>query len=121
MLNAALLTGVILLASYSNIIIKIRAVRHGGGLTNSSIASYFLTMAMDPWVWTSAIAVALAAALWLQVLRRVELSIAQPIMALTFVLAPLAAALFLNESLPPLRLGGIGLILLGVIFVARTA
>jgi drug/metabolite transporter (DMT)-like permease len=121
MLNASLLAGAILLASYSNIIIKICAVRHGAGPANSDIMSYFLSMAQDPWVWTSAFAVALAAGLWFQILRRVELSIAQPVMALTFVLVPLAAAFFLDEALSPLRLAGIGTILFGVTLVAVSA
>jgi len=48
------------------------------------------------------------------------LSLAAPLMAgLTFLLTPLAAVLFLGESLGAARLAGIALILAGIVVVSR--
>jgi multidrug transporter EmrE-like cation transporter len=121
MTNALYLAVAILLNSYSNIVIKVRATDLGSARADKGIASYIVSMALDPWVWTAAVAFASAALLWLLVVRRIDLSVAQPAMALVFVIVPLAAMQFLGEPMPPLRMAGIALILLGVIFVARTA
>ncbi len=121
MTSALFLAAAILLACYSNIVIKMRATVLGGGPNKQDIISYFLSMAFDPMVWTAVVAFVSATVLWLLVIRRVELSVAQPIMALIFVLVPLAASVFLGETLPPLRIAGIVCISLGVFLIARTA
>ncbi len=57
--------------------------------------------------------------IWLVVLSRMELSFAYPLVATTYVFTPLLAHLLLGEPIPALRWLGIGLILVGVVFVAR--
>lgn len=57
--------------------------------------------------------------IWLVVLSRMELSFAYPLVATTYVFTPLLAHLLLGEPIPALRWLGIGLILVGVFFVAR--
>ena len=64
---------------------------------------------------------AVGAVIWLIVLSRVDLSFAYPMIALTYVLVPLAAWLFLNEpAIPPMRWIGMGVIIAGVVLVAQT-
>lgn len=64
---------------------------------------------------------AVGAVIWLVVLSRVNLSYAYPMIALTYVLVPLAAWLFLNEpAIPLMRWVGMGVIIVGVIIVAQT-
>ncbi len=59
--------------------------------------------------------------IWLIVLSRANLSYAYPMIALTYVLVPLAAWLFLNEpAIPPLRWAGMVLIIIGVALVAQS-
>ncbi|MGQ9517612.1 MAG: EamA family transporter [Anaerolineae bacterium] len=59
--------------------------------------------------------------IWLIVLSRANLSYAYPMIALTYVLVPLAAWLFLNEpAIPPLRWAGMALIIIGVALVAQS-
>ncbi|MBC7241645.1 MAG: multidrug resistance protein [Anaerolineae bacterium] len=59
--------------------------------------------------------------IWLIVLSRANLSYAYPMIALTYVLVPLAAWLFLNEpAIPPLRWAGMALIIVGVALVAQS-
>lgn len=63
----------------------------------------------------------LSAALWLYLLTKLDISVVQPILALTYVATPILAILFINESVPPARWLGIITIICGVFLVARTA
>ncbi len=58
---------------------------------------------------------------WMSVLKHADLSYAQPITAASYVTVGLMAWWQFGESLPPHRLIGIGLILLGVYFISRTS
>ncbi len=57
---------------------------------------------------------------WLFVLRRADLSFAQPVTALSYGTVLVIARWFLHESGSPTRFAGVALILLGVFFVTRT-
>jgi multidrug transporter EmrE-like cation transporter len=58
--------------------------------------------------------------LWLYVLGRVEVSFAYPFLALGFVLVAVAGWQWLGEPMPPARVAGIGIILAGVLVLARS-
>ena len=58
--------------------------------------------------------------LWLYVLGRIEVSFAYPFLALGFVLVAVAGWQFLGEPMPPARAAGIGIILIGVLVLARS-
>ena len=62
----------------------------------------------------------IGAAVWLTVLSRVPLSVAYPLLAMTYVFTPLLAWMVLGESVPALRWVGIGTICLGIIVVSRS-
>lgn len=62
----------------------------------------------------------LGAAAWLTVLSRVPLSLAYPILALSYAFTPFLAWILLGESVPSLRWLGIGTICLGVFLVSRS-
>jgi drug/metabolite transporter (DMT)-like permease len=119
--DMALLFGAVVLMIYSNVVLKFRATVNSGEQHSASLVDYFLAMLRDPMVWTAGMATAAAMLLWMVAIRRVELSVAQPTIALIFVAVPLAAAYFLDEALPPLRIVGLVLIASGVVLVARTA
>lgn len=57
---------------------------------------------------------------WIAVLSKINLSLAYPMLALLYVLVPLAAWLFLGEQIPPLRWLGIGVIIVGIVIISRT-
>ncbi|MDR0183632.1 EamA family transporter [Lysobacter arvi] len=54
---------------------------------------------------------------WTFLLKTMPLSKLQPMIALTYVITPLFAVLFLGEHIPSGRMLGIGLIVMGVILV----
>ena len=62
----------------------------------------------------------LGAVAWLTVLSRVPLSLAYPILAISYAFTPILAWALLGESVPSLRWLGIGTICLGVFIVSRS-
>lgn len=62
----------------------------------------------------------LGAALWLTVLSRVPLSLAYPILALSYAFTPILAWMILGEYLPTVRWLGIVTITFGVFLVSRS-
>ena len=110
----------VLLVTYANLVLKVRATTHSGNVPGSWL-SYVLSMSLDPWVWSAIIAACVTGLLYVIALRQLELSVAEPMFALAFVLVPLAAVFILGEHLPPLRIIGLVFILIGVILVRQTA
>jgi drug/metabolite transporter (DMT)-like permease len=62
---------------------------------------------------------ATATILWILALKRVELSVAYPFMALAFVIVPIAGFVFLGESLTIKTFLGAALIIAGLIISVR--
>lgn len=63
----------------------------------------------------------LSAAIWLYLLTKLDVSVVQPILALTYVATPILAIVFIDEKVPLMRWLGILVIIIGVFLVARTA
>ena len=57
---------------------------------------------------------------WIWVLGNADLTFAQPFTALSYVAVSTGAVLYLNEHLSPVRVAGIGTILVGVLLVGST-
>ena len=57
---------------------------------------------------------------WIMALSRVEVSIAYPMLSIGYVVNAFAAWYLFGEALTPMRLIGIGVIVLGVCLVARS-
>jgi drug/metabolite transporter (DMT)-like permease len=116
-----LIATAVVLVAFANVVLKLRVTALSGAGAAGSWLSYMLSLAFDPWVWAALIAAVAGGAVYVTVLRQLELSILEPLFALVFVIVPLAAVFLLGEHLPPLRIAGIVLIFAGVILVGRTA
>ena len=57
---------------------------------------------------------------WILALSRVEVSIAYPLLSVGYVVNALAAWYLFGEAVTPMRLTGIGVIILGVFLVTRS-
>jgi multidrug transporter EmrE-like cation transporter len=57
---------------------------------------------------------------WIMALSRVEVSIAYPMLSIGYVVNAIAAWYLFGEAVTPMRLVGIGVIILGVFIVARS-
>lgn len=79
-----------------------------------------LALFLHPETWGGLLIYGLSAVCWLWVLARAQLSLAYPILSLTFpIVLALSAAIF-AETITPLRWTGVGVIVLGVSLLART-
>lgn len=110
-----LLAGVLVLTTFGQVIIKWRALKLS---QEPSVVNYLFAMLTDLGVLSGLGAAGAAAVLWIWAIQRLELSYAYPLMALTFAIVPVASHLMLGESLRPLRLGGIAVIVFGVVLTA---
>ena len=102
------------LTVYGQILIKARALLHAGKSGGQAYGSFLLAMFSDPWVISAFVAAVLAAAAWMLAIRKEDLSILYPFMALTFVLIPILAGLILGEKITALQVCGMLLIVGGV-------
>jgi drug/metabolite transporter (DMT)-like permease len=110
-----LLAAILVLSVYSQLAMRSRALVHSSGANSSAdYLQYLIGMATDWRVLSAAGATFLAGVCWLLALQRLELGYAFPFMALSFVLVPISARLFLGESLPAIQLLGLGLVVAGV-------
>ncbi|HZQ71781.1 MAG TPA: SMR family transporter [Burkholderiales bacterium] len=79
-----------------------------------------LRLAAEPHVLGGLACYVVSVAVWLVALSRVPVSIAYPMLSIGYVVNAFAAWYLLGETLSPMRLAGIGIIVLGVFIVARS-
>jgi undecaprenyl phosphate-alpha-L-ara4N flippase subunit ArnE len=75
----------------------------------------------SPWFLGGVVALGLSMLAYIQVLRRLPLTIAHPINGVLFALVPVSSHLLWNEPLPASRFLGILVIIAGIVLVARAA
>lgn len=101
-------------------VLKYAMERHGQIPKGLAGAASFLGRSLaDPLVLLS-LALAFGAALaWIAAISRLSLANAYPFMSLAFVGTALLSALLLHEPISVTRWGGIGVVVLGLVLVAR--
>jgi multidrug transporter EmrE-like cation transporter len=115
MWSPVLLIAVLALTFYGQLIIKARALAYAAEFAAASNKlPYLSAMMSDIWVLSGLGAAFLAGLCWIMAIERLELGFAYPFMALSFVLVPIGSTFFFRESLPPLQLAGLALIVAGV-------
>ena len=72
-------------------------------------------------VWGGLALFGISAIVWMFVLSRTSLSFAYPFVALTYLIIVLADRFVLHDAVPPIRWAGVGLIMVGIVLVSRTA
>jgi multidrug transporter EmrE-like cation transporter len=76
-------------------------------MADPSVARGYVAVLLLPAVIVGLIAYALSALVWLKVLSQLAVSMAAPFVALGMVLTMIAGAVFLGESVPPVRMVGL--------------
>jgi multidrug transporter EmrE-like cation transporter len=79
-----------------------------------------LRLALEPRIITGTGCYVVSLVAWIMVLSRTELSVAYPMLSIGFALNAVLAWWLLGEAVTPLRMLGIGVIILGVYMVARS-
>lgn len=118
--------GLILLSVASGVAgqlaLKVGVNRVGAAAVESAgPVATLVTTFRSPLVWLGLALYGLGALAWILVLTRLDLSLAYPFLALNFVLIAIVSRLFLGETIPTLRWGGILVICFGILLIARSA
>ena len=86
----------------------------------SGVLAKAMNMLLSPFVLLGLALYGLGAVLWLFALRHLDLSLAYPFVAMSFVMVVMSGIFVFNEPVNLSRLGGIALILLGLVLMARS-
>ena len=118
---ALVLTGV-LLNAVAQLLLKAGA----GSLADvelrvSNTAAIAGRLVLNPPIIAGLFCYAISVVVWILALARVEVSVAYPMLSVGYVLNALAAWWLFGENLSATRIAGIGIILIGVWLVARSA
>ena len=79
-----------------------------------------MKLALEPHILGGLACYVVSVAVWIMALSRVEVSIAYPMLSVGYVVNAIAAWYLFGEQVTPVRLVGIGIIILGVFIVARS-
>ena len=77
-------------------------------------------LATEPHIVGGLCCYVISVVVWVMALSRVEVSIAYPLLSVGYVVNALAAWYLFGEALTPMRLIGIGVIIIGVCLVTRS-
>ena len=117
---ALILTGVMLNAA-AQLLLKAgtNAVGHFA-FERENILPIGWQLATEPHIFAGLVFYVISVVVWIMALSRVEVSIAYPMLSIGYVVNALAAWYLFGEAVTPMRLFGIGIIILGVFVVARS-
>jgi len=91
------------------------------GIPEDSSALHTLAAACaQPYFYFAMLAFAAQLVNWFQVLRKADLSFAQPFTALSYVTVLTVSSHSLHEKMPAFRIAGVAMIFVGVFFISRT-
>jgi multidrug transporter EmrE-like cation transporter len=116
-----IITGV-LLNAVAQVLLKAGTNALGGAihLTMSNWFETFIRVATQLPILAGLACYALSLVVWIMGLSRTDVTIAYPMLSLGYVVAAAGAWLFLGEAVSPQRLLAIGVIMVGVVLLARS-
>ena len=79
-----------------------------------------IRLAIEPHILAGLTCYVVSVVVWVVALSRVPVSIAYPMLSIGYVVNAIAAWYLLGEAVTPMRMVGIGIIILGVFLVARS-
>jgi multidrug transporter EmrE-like cation transporter len=77
-------------------------------------------LATEPHIVGGLACYVISVVIWVMALSRVEVSVAYPLLPIGYVVNAIAAWYLFGEAVTPMRLAGIGIIIVGVCLVARS-
>jgi drug/metabolite transporter (DMT)-like permease len=91
-----------------------------GGVCLSDGTAGFLKLFHSPFIILSFFFYGISAILWLDVLSKMEFSLAYPMVGATYVFALVIGRFFFHETIGWERLLGVGLIVMGIFFMVKS-
>jgi multidrug transporter EmrE-like cation transporter len=79
-----------------------------------------IALAIEPHILAGLACYVVSVVVWVVALSKVPVSIAYPMLSIGYVVNAIAAYYLLGETVTPLRMAGIGVIIIGVFIVARS-
>jgi multidrug transporter EmrE-like cation transporter len=118
---AFIISGVLLNAC-AQVLLKAGTNALGGAihLTMSNAFETFIRVASQLPILAGLACYALSLVVWIMGLSRTDVTIAYPMLSLGYVVAAAGAWLFLGEAISPQRMLAIGVIMVGVVLLARS-
>jgi multidrug transporter EmrE-like cation transporter len=117
---ALILTGVLLNAA-AQLLLKAGSRAIAGVAFNMGNAmTLFQRLALNPPILAGLTCYAVSVVVWIMALSRVEVSVAYPMLSIGYVVNAVLAWLLFAEVLSPVRIAGIGVIIVGCWLVARS-
>jgi multidrug transporter EmrE-like cation transporter len=111
----------VILASFGQMILKFEMLKIGAlDFGVNKILDILITFATKPLIILGLGLYGLSSFFYLVGLSKIDLSVAYPIAALSFVIVVIGSWLIFSEPLNAWRLLGLALIILGVVLLART-
>lgn len=95
-------------------------MRQVGYITMERAFPMLWSALQNPYVFYGLFAYTLAAATWIMVLSRVDVSFAYPALSLGYVAVLIFSVVYLHEAVTPMRIFGTLLIVSGVMLIFRT-
>jgi len=89
--------------------------------SNATIADTLLSIFRSGYVFMGFACYGLSSLVYLVALRKLELSYAYPMVALSYVIVVVLSWWLFHERIPPLRIGALAVILLGVVLLAMSS
>lgn len=119
--NWLLILGAVLLGTLAQLLLKAGTTAVGTfAFTSANLFPVGWQLATQPLILGGIAAYGLSLIVWIMALSRVDVSIAYPMVSIGYVLTAIAAWQLLGESISTMKIAGIGVIILGVIIVARS-
>ena len=116
-----ILSGVILNAA-AQLLLKAGTNALGGAihLTRDNWFMTGLKVATQWPIMARLVCYAISLVVWILGLSRTDVTVAYPMLSLGYVIGAVGAWMFLGEAIPPQRMLAIGVIMLGVVLLARS-
>jgi multidrug transporter EmrE-like cation transporter len=107
------------LGAVGQIVMK-RGMQVYGEVSAAGVWGQLIPILKVPQVTIGLICYGLSAVFWIAVLSNVDLSLAYPMVSLAYVIVFVASWLLLGEQIPPLRILGLLIIIIGVFVISRS-
>ena len=110
----------ILMSSTAHIFLKKGMMTHAlGTVSSDGIFGLVWAVGTNPWVMGGMFLHVSALVVWLWALSKVDISFAYPFLALGYVLVSAMAWFWLGEELNSMKILGMGIIIIGILVLAR--
>lgn len=89
-------------------------------LTTKTAWPIALRLMSEPWLWLGLVCYSFSVVIWILALSRVDVSIAYPMLSMGYVMAALAAWVWLGEDLNLQKVLGMAVIISGIVILSRS-